>query len=848
MVFSLVSWDDFSVERVSEVKERSTKELDRTINWLAGQLDPIYQQMGGRLLLAKCRHEGPANFEAYLTGMKPLMRELEDESPDPLSHEVSKRAERLYPGFLNGRSSEQKIGRTPNKTWRFLSKHSNIFDTLLKETADRDYRHNHFSMSTMLMTYLTRDGPDGKLLELPQQLFLRVAAALFGDDTKDTSVNEVIKAYTFLSYMKYVPASPTLFNAGLSKPHLTSCFLQTVDDSLTTIQKAIDRLMGSSKASGANGVALTKLRTHTQISNTGIARGVVPVARILDDATDYVDQGGRRPGASQITLAVWHADLLELLKQGRRGDKGALTRVQTSIYVNDLFMERVKNGGEWSLFCPTEFPGLIDHFGSQFQACYLAAERSGKARLTMKAEEIADIMAGNAIEFGFPFVNNGDAINRKTNQSNIGDGIIHCLNLCQEIALVSDKDRMPSCNLSSTSLPSFLHKKGLKDGKYSYYPPEEFDWKSYLETIRMQVRHLHAVIKHNRCVNGAIALANAESAPIGIGTQGFADFCAMTDIPFDGDEVVEWSKKLQAAAYFAAIDESCKIAQEEGAYPCFPGSPFSQGRFQFDLWNEERLMKGEPIETPVSPSEWGSDDTWEALKSRVRKYGTAHSQLTTAMPTASCSQVADNAEYWDPFFAMFYTRKTKAGEFLQINKYMLTDLEECNAWNKAVQNLLKEQEGSIAGISKLFPFSDHVERLKFLERKYQTIFELRQRKLMDITAARGPYIDGSQSMSLYFQKPTIKKVVNAWIYAWEKGLKTLQYYCRTKPVALPIKFTARTSSGGGAEIQIGDDNTAIARIGSVSGETSSDEGNFDIVNEEEIPMCRRDDPECTSCN
>jgi ribonucleotide reductase alpha subunit len=197
---------------------------------------------------------------------------------------------------------------------------------------------------------------------------------------------------------------------------------------------------------------------------------------------------------------------------------------------------------------------------------------------------------------------------------------------------------------------------------------------------------------------------------------------------------------------------------------------------------------------------------------------------------------------------MFYTRKTKAGEFLQINKYMLTDLEECNAWNKAVQNLLKEQEGSIAGISKLFPFSDHVERLKFLERKYQTIFELRQRKLMDITAARGPYIDGSQSMSLYFQKPTIKKVVNAWIYAWEKGLKTLQYYCRTKPVALPIKFTARTSSGGGAEIQIGDDNTAIARIGSVSGETSSDEGNFDIVNEEEIPMCRRDDPECTSCN
>jgi ribonucleoside-diphosphate reductase alpha subunit len=839
-VFSVVSWDDFPVERVKEVEERSFKGVDRTINWLAGQLNPLAQKMGGRLLLAKCRCEGPKNFGEYLNGMKPLMRELEEVPPEPLSHEIERRAKKLYPNFTLARKSEQKIGRKPNRTWRFLVHHEKYFEKLIQDTSDRDYRYNYFSMSTMAATYLTRNGPDGELLELPQHLFLRVAAALFGDDTKDESLETVIRYYSFMSHMFYVPASPTLFNAGLSKPHLTSCFLQTTKDSLVSIMNTSHRLMESSRASGANGISLTELRTHSLISNTGFARGVIPVMNIIDRATDYVDQGGRRPGATQVTIAVWHADVLEVLKYGKRGTEGAFGKIFTSIFINDVFMERVEKDEEWNLFCPLEFPGLVEFIGSEFRAYYMAAEQSGKSRLTMKARKLVETMAENSIEFGFPFVNNGDAINRKTNQANIGNGRIHCLNLCQEIALVSDENRMPSCNLSSTSLPSFLHKKGLKEGKYSYYPPEGYDWVAYLDTIRMQVRHLHAVIKHNLCVNEAIALANAESAPIGIGSQGFANFLAMADIPFDSIEAVIWARRLQAAAYFAALDESCKIAQEEGAYPCFPGSPFSQGRLQFDMWNEEHLMKGEAIEPPVCPKEWGSSDSWDSLKARIRKHGTAHSQLTTAMPTASCSQIADNGEYWDPFFTNLYTRKTKAGEFVQINPYLLTDLEECNAWNKTVENLLRSQDGSITGVSKLFPDSEHFKRLEFLERKYQTIFELRQKKLIDIAAARGPYIDGSQSMSLFFKEATVAKVVNSWAYAWKKGLKTIQYYCRVKPVALPVKFTLRSSSGDDSEIKIGEEVPE-----------GSEGSGFEVVEdpeEEEIPMCRRDDPECTSCN
>jgi ribonucleoside-diphosphate reductase alpha subunit len=547
-----------------------------------------------------------------------------------------------------------------------------------------------------------------------------------------------------------------LFNSGTPRPQLSSCFLvANKEDSIDGIYGTITECAQISKWSGGLGVHIHNVRANkSRIRGTnGQADGIIPMLRVFNATARYVNQGGKRKGSCAIYLEPWHADVMEFLElRLNQGDEEARTRdLFTALWIPDEFMRRVESGGDWSLMCPDECPGLSDAYGEAFDELYRKYESEGKARRTLPAQTVWKAILKSQSETGTPYMLYKDACNSKSNQKNLGT--IKSSNLCTEILEKTDSEETAVCNLGSIALPKFV-----KDGG--------FDHERLHEVTKVLAKNLNKVIDINFYPTETAKRSNLRHRPIGIGVQGLADVFCLLRLPFDS----EGSRALNAAIfetmYHAALEASCELAEVEGPYESFQGSPASQGVLQMDMWREG--------ETKHS-GRWD----WDAMRERVKK-GLRNSLLLAPMPTASTAQILSNNECFEPFTTNIYLRRVLAGEFVVVNKYLVEDLKKIGMWSKEMRDLMIKAGGSIQNIIEI---PDELKQL------YKTVWEISQKCIIDMAADRGRFICQSQSMNLFVEAPTFAKLSSMHMYAWKKGLKTGMYYLRTKPKAKAIQFT-----------------------------------------------------------
>lgn len=651
---------------------------------------------------------------------------------------------RLY-NYIDPKTGE-KANLISDETIKVIKKHADELDSAI--IYDRDYSFDYFGFKTLERSYLLKI--DGKVVERPQHLLMRTAVGIHGDD-----IDSAIETYNLMSEKWFIHATPTLFNAGTPKPQLSSCFLLTMtEDSIPGIFETLARCAKISQSAGGIGLSIHNIRAQgSYIKGTGgSSNGIVPMLRVFNDTARYVDQGGgKRKGAFAIYLEPWHADIIEFLDLKKNFGKEELRARDLfyALWIPDLFMERVQENGIWSLFCPNECPDLYDTYGDEFKKLYTKYESEGKARKTVNAQELWFSILEAQIETGTPYILYKDACNLKSNQKNLGT--IRSSNLCTEIIEYTSPDEVAVCNLASISLPTFI-----KDGI--------FDFDKLVEVTRVVTRNLNKIIDINYYPIKEAENSNLRHRPIGIGVQGLADAFLMLRMPFDSPEAAQLNKDIFETIYYAAVDESCRLAQKYGKYQSFEGSPASQGILQFDMWGVEPSKRYD----------------WNELKQRVVKYGLRNSLLLAPMPTASTSQILGNNECFEPYTSNLYTRRTLSGEFIVINKHLLKDLIDRGLWDEDMRQILMASNGSVQNIEG-FP-----EDLKNL---YKTAYELSQKTIIDMAADRAAFICQSQSLNLFMESPNFSKLTSMHFYAWKKGLKTGMYYLRSKAAVDPIKFT-----------------------------------------------------------
>ena len=613
---------------------------------------------------------------------------------------------------------------------------------------DRDYSFDYFGFKTLERSYLLR--MDGEVVERPQHMLMRAALGIHGED-----IDSAMETYSLMSEKWFIHATPTLFNAGTPKPQLSSCFLLSVtDDSISGIFETLTRCAKISQSAGGIGLSIHNIRAQgSYIKGTGgTSNGIVPMLKVFNDTARYVDQGGgKRKGAFAIYLEPWHADIHEFLdlKKNHGKEEMRARDLFYAMWISDLFMQRVKDGADWSLFCPNEAPGLHDCYGGEFEALYHKYEQEGRARKTVKAQELWFAILESQIETGTPYILYKDAANKKSNQKNLGT--IKSSNLCTEIMEYTSPDEVAVCNLASISLGKFV-----KNG--------EFDHQKLYDITRVVTRNLNKVIDINYYPVIEARNSNMRHRPIGIGVQGLADAFIMMRLPFDSPEARKMNKEIFETIYFAAMTESSALAAKDGHYQTYEGSPISKGEFQFDMWG-------------VTPSDrWD----WKSLRGEVKKHGVRNSLLLAPMPTASTSQILGNNECFEPYTSNIYTRRTLSGEYIVVNKHLLKDLIRLGLWNETTKQQLMANNGSVQNIPSV------PDDLKAL---YKTSYELSQKVIIDMSADRGAFICQSQSLNLFVENPNFGKLSSMHFYAWQKGLKTGMYYLRSKAAVDPIKFT-----------------------------------------------------------
>ena len=613
---------------------------------------------------------------------------------------------------------------------------------------DRDFEFDYFGFKTLERSYLLR--MNGKVVERPQHLFMRVAVGVHGND-----IDAAIETHNLMSERWFIHATPTLFNAGTPKPQLSSCFLLSMtEDSINGIFETLQRCALISQSAGGIGLSIHNVRaTGSYIKGTGgTSNGIIPMLRVFNDAARYVDQGGgKRKGAFAVYLEPWHADIFEFLDLKKNHGKEELRARDLfyALWIADLFMERVKSDSDWSLFCPNECPGLFDVYGDKFEALYHQYEQEGRARKTVKARDLWTAILESQVETGTPYILYKDAANKKSNQQNLGT--IRSSNLCTEIIEYTAPDEVAVCNLASLALPK-------------YVVNGQFDFDKLVEITRVVTRNLNKVIDINYYPIPEARNSNMRHRPIGLGVQGLADAFILCGMPFDSEEARQLNKDIFEAIYFAAVTESCDLAEQLGAYETFQGSPMSKGLFQFDLWD-------------VTPS--GCWD-WASLRERVKKHGLRNSLLVAPMPTASTSQILGNNECFEPYTSNLYTRRTLAGEHIVVNKHLMRDLVRLGLWDEEMREAIMAANGSIQGI-EVIP-----QNIRDI---YKTAYEISQKVIIDMSADRGAFICQSQSLNVFMEAPTFAKLSSMHFYAWQKGLKTGMYYLRSKAATDPIKFT-----------------------------------------------------------
>jgi len=613
---------------------------------------------------------------------------------------------------------------------------------------DRDFVFDYFGFKTLEKSYLMR--ANGEVVERPQHLLMRAAIGIHQLD-----IDAAIETYNLMSEKWFIHATPTLFNAGTPKPQLSSCFLLSMtEDSISGIYETLTRCAKISQSAGGIGLSIHNVRaTGSYIKGTGgTSNGIVPMLRVFNNTASYVDQGGgKRKGAFAVYLEPWHADIQDFLQLKKNHGKEEMRARDLfyAMWICDLFMERVKADEMWSLFDPNEAPGLDEVYGGEFEALYHKYEAEGRARKTIKAQELWFTILESQIETGTPYLLYKDAANKKSNQMNLGT--IKSSNLCTEIMEFTSKDEVAVCNLASINLSRFV-----EGGK--------FDFQKLYDITRVVTRNLNKVIDINYYPIPEAANSNLRHRPIGIGVQGLADAFILMRYPFDSAEARTMNRDIFETIYFAALTESNALAAQHGAYSSYEGSPVSKGILQYDMWGA------------VPSDRWD----WAGLKSEIKKNGVRNSLLLAPMPTASTSQILGNNECFEPYNSNFYTRRTLSGQYIVVNKHLLNDLIGLGMWNNDMKEQLMMHNGSIQQINSI---PQHIKDL------YKTAYELSQKVIIDQSADRGAFICQSQSLNLFVESPTFSKLSSMHFYAWQKGLKTGMYYLRSKAAVDPIKFT-----------------------------------------------------------
>jgi len=644
----------------------------------------------------------------------------------------------------------------------------------------RDYLFDYFGFKTLERAYLIR--VNKKVIERPQHLWMRVAIGIHGNDIK-----EALQTYDLMSKKYFTHATPTLFNAGTNRPQLSSCFLCSVnEDSVSGIFDSLKEIALISKYAGGIGLHIHQIRgkgSHIRGTN-GVSNGIIPMLRVFNNTARYIDQAGKRLGSIAVYLETWHSDIeafLEL-KKNHGSEEERCKDLFLALWVSDLFMNRVKENKIWSLMCPDQCPGLSEVFGEEFNTLYEKYESDGKYIKQLNAQDLWFKILEAQIEQGVPYILYKDASNRKSNQQNLGT--IKSSNLCAEVLIYSSPEETGVCNLASICLPTYVENN-------------IFNFEKLHEVVKIITKNLNKVIDKNFYPVEKARVSNLKHRPIGIGVQGLADVFMLLKYPFEGEEASKLNIDIFETIYNAATEASMELSKKRfdiigkivsgesneniddyvneyeknitnkkytGAYTSFEGSPISKGLFQFDLWDEKPSNRYD----------------WDKLRTDIKEYGIRNSLLISPMPTASTSQIMGFNESFEPFTNNIFQRKTLSGEFIIINKYLIRDLISKGLWNKEMKDTIILHEGSVQNIHEI---SSDMKEL------YKTSWEIKQRIIIDMSAARGKYICQTQSLNIFIEEPDFKKLSSMHFYGHSKGLKTGSYYLRTKPRAKTQQFT-----------------------------------------------------------
>jgi ribonucleoside-diphosphate reductase alpha subunit len=617
--------------------------------------------------------------------------------------------------------------------------------------TNRDFEFGYFGLKTLEKSYLQKH--EGKLMETPQYLFMRVSIGIHGKD-----IPAVLETYDKMSQGMFIHATPTLFNSGTPRPQMSSCFLiANKEDSINGIYETLTECAQISKWAGGIGLHIHDIRANkSRIKGTnGQSDGIIPMLRVFNATARYVNQAGRRKGSFAMYLEPWHADVMDFLElRLNQGDEEARCRdLFTAMWIPDLFMKRVEQGGDWSLFCPDKAKGLSDVYGEEFEKLYTEYEEAGLANATVPASEVWKAIIKSQTETGTPYMLYKDACNSKSNQKNLG--VIKSSNLCTEILEYTDKDETAVCNLASIALPKYVNKE-----------TKTFDYDKLHEVTKTVTKNLNRVIDRNFYPVESARRSNMKHRPIGLGVQGLADVFILCGLEFDCEESRLMNAHIFETIYHAALEASSELAEVDGSYETFEGSPASQGILQPDMWEGETKFSGRY--------------DWDAMRERVKTKGLKNSLLLAPMPTASTAQILGNNECFEPYTTNIYLRRTLAGEFVVVNNHLVNALKERGLWSKEMKDLMVKAGGSIQTIVDI---PDDIKTL------YKTVWEISQKCIIDMAADRGHFIDQSQSMNLFMESPTLSKLSSMHMYAWKSGLKTGMYYLRSKAKARPIQFS-----------------------------------------------------------
>jgi ribonucleoside-diphosphate reductase alpha chain len=665
--------------------------------------------------------------------------------------------------YNNHDAKGAKFPMLSDNYYNLVQKHHEKLEKMIN--YERDYNFDYFGLRTLERSYLMKIRKfkrewqkvvsEEVIVERPSHLYLRVALFIHQND-----LNSVKESYDFMMNKYFTHATPTLFNAGTRYPQLSSCYLLAMEDDMDSITTTQKDIMLISKWAGGIGVHISSVRSQGSIirGTNGLCDGIIPLCRLLNTTSLYVNQGGKRKASVAVYLEPHHPDILEFieLRKNTGIEEKRCRDLFLALWISDLFMERVEKDQIWSFMCPDESPKLNLVYGEEYRKLYEQYEREGRVVGKIKARELFKQIMISQCETGFPYMCYKDHVNHKSNQKNLGT--IRSSNLCTEIMEYSDSNETAVCNLVSICLPSFIQTR--EDGtKY-------FNFESLMNVSRVSVRNLNKVIDLNFYPTERTKKSNFRHRPIGIGTQGEADVLNIMSLSWGSEEALSLIQKIYEHMYFACLDESKELAKVYGAYETFNGSPFSQGELQWHMWG-------------LTQSELTPTLEWANLIEEIKMFGTRNSLITALMPTASTSQIMGNYEAFEPYRKMIFVRTTLAGEFIVINEHLIKDLKKLNLWNDDMRKLIIINDGSIQNIENI---PNNIKDI------YRTAFEIPLKTIIDHSAKRAPFVDQSQSLNLFLNKPDFKLLASAHLYGWKVGLKTGMYYLHSNPAVNPIQF------------------------------------------------------------